>query len=141
MWSQFPNHDLTVETVWPGLFVDKAGNYWDVPFLAAVNFASVSSESGASYNLSMFHTSGSPKKFDDQANDQVLAPPFSLLPGLSLKGAFALKRDVEFWRSNAQKLKMVQPYDIFLSNPLVSASGTIGIINYRNLVFFKFFYY
>ncbi|POO00518.1 Protein TRIGALACTOSYLDIACYLGLYCEROL [Trema orientale] len=120
---KFPYHDLTVEAVWPGLFVDKGGNYWDVPFSVAVDLASVASDSGLSCHLSALHNSGSPEQFDGNGNDLV---PISLLPGLSVKGAFAYKKDIEFWRSNTPKLKMVQPYDIFLSNPHVSAAGIIG---------------
>lgn len=112
-----------MEAVWPGLYVDKAGNYWDVPFLVAVDLASVASTSGASYHLSLLHNSGSPERFNGDGSDRV---PTSLLPGLTLKGAFAFKRNIEFWRSNTPKLKMVQPFDIFLSNPHVSASGIIG---------------
>ena len=112
-----------MEAVWPGLFVDKAGNYWDVPFLVAADLATIASDSGASYHLSMLHNSGTPKCFDGEGNGQA---PSVLLPGLSLKGAFAFKKDIEFWRSNASKLKMVQPFDILLSNPHVSASGIIG---------------
>lgn len=112
-----------MEAVWPGLYVDKAGNYWDVPFLVAVDLASVASTSGASYHLSLLHNLGSPERFNGDGSDQV---PTSLLPGLTLKGAFALKRNIEFWRSTTPKLKMVQPFDIFLSNPHVSASGIIG---------------
>lgn len=123
MWLQFPYHDLTVEALWPGLFIDKGGNYWDVPFSVAVDLASVTSDSGISYHLSALHNSGLPEQFDSNGNDRA---PTRLLPGLSLKGAFAYKKDIDFWRSNAPKLKMVQPYDIFLSNPHVSASGIIG---------------
>lgn len=123
MWLQFPYHDLTVEAVWPGLFIDKANNYWDVPFLVAIDLASVASTSDSSYHLSALHNSGSPERFHTDGNDRV---PTCLRPGLSLRGAFAFKKDIEFWRSNAPKMKMVQPFDLFLSNPHVSVSGIIG---------------
>ncbi|XVE82376.1 hypothetical protein DITRI_Ditri15bG0143300 [Diplodiscus trichospermus] len=42
------------------------------------------------------------------------------------KASFLTKKNVDIWRSKAQKLKMVQPYDIFLSDPHISASGIIG---------------
>ncbi|BFG14790.1 hypothetical protein CerSpe_010640 [Prunus speciosa] len=87
---KFPHHNLTVEAVWPGLFVDKPG---------------------------------SPERLDSGQSDGV---PASLLPGLSVTSAFSFKKNIELWRSNGQKLRMVQPYDIFLSNPHVSASGIIG---------------
>ncbi|XP_030484915.2 protein TRIGALACTOSYLDIACYLGLYCEROL 4, chloroplastic [Cannabis sativa] len=120
---KFPYHDLTVEAVWPGLFIDKDRNYWDVPFLVAVDLASSVSDSGISYHLSAVHNSGSPEQFDGNGSNQA---PTILLPGLSVKGAFAYKKDIELWRSIAPKLEMVQPYDIFLLNPRVSASGIIG---------------
>ncbi|KAL5546645.1 hypothetical protein UlMin_006332 [Ulmus minor] len=52
---KFPHHDLTMEAVSPGLFLDKAGNYWDVPFLVALDLASVGFDSGVSYHLSIFY--------------------------------------------------------------------------------------
>ncbi|CAB4262429.1 unnamed protein product [Prunus armeniaca] len=120
---KFPHHNLTVEAVWPGLFVDKPGNYWDVPFSMSLDLASVASDSGASYHICAHHNSGSPERLDSGQSDGV---PASLLPGLSVTSAFSFKKNIELWRSNAQKLRMVQPYDIFLSNPHVSASGIIG---------------
>ncbi|WCJ23201.1 hypothetical protein M5689_005242 [Euphorbia peplus] len=120
---QFPDHNLTLEAVSPGLFVDNSGNYWDVPFSMALDVASVPSDSGATYHLCMNHNSGLPKLFE---GDQSMGAPASLLPGSSLKTAFAFNRKLDIWRSKAPKLKMVQPFDIFLSNPHVSASGIIG---------------
>ncbi|KAE8077143.1 hypothetical protein FH972_015736 [Carpinus fangiana] len=121
---KFPNHNLTVEAVSPGLFVDKSGNYWDVPFSMAIDLASLASDAGASYHLCMHHNTGSPTQFEGDQNTH--EPPSTLLPGLSLKTAFSFKQNFDIWRSNAQKLKMVQPYDMFLSTPHVSASGIIG---------------
>ncbi|RVX21771.1 Protein trigalactosyldiacylglycerol 4, chloroplastic [Vitis vinifera] len=120
---KFPNHNLMVEAVWPGLFVDKFGTYWDVPLSMAIDLASVASDSGASYHLSVHHNTGTPKQFDGNQTHEV---PATLLPGLCAKGAFALKKNIDLWRSKAQKLKMVQPFDIFLSNPHISFSGIIG---------------
>lgn len=121
---KFPNHNLTVEAVSPALFVDKSGNYWDVPFSMAIDFASLASDSGASYHLCMHHNAGSPTPFGgDQTTHE---PPATLLPGLSLKTAFSFKENYDIWRSKAQKLRMVQPYDMFLSTPHISASGIIG---------------
>lgn len=104
--------------------MDKRGNYWDVPFSMAVDLASVASDSGPSYHLTMHHNSGSPTQFESDENSS--AVPAALLPGFSLKNAFAYKKNFDIWRSKARKLKMVQPYDIFLSDPHVSASGIIG---------------
>ncbi|TKY72676.1 TRIGALACTOSYLDIACYLGLYCEROL 4 [Spatholobus suberectus] len=123
---KFPQHDLTVEAVYPGLFVDKAGNYWDVPFSMAVDLASVTtSDSSTAYHLSAHYTSGSPMQFENIQNQNDRVPP-TLLPGLAFKSAFSYRRKVDIWRSEAPKLKLVQPYDIFLSNPHVSALGIIG---------------
>lgn len=128
---RFPQHDLTVEAAYPGLFVDKTGNYWDVPFSMAVDLASVTtSDSSTAYHLSAHYTSGTPKHFENiqKQNDRVPndgVPP-SLLPGLAFKSAFSYRSKVDIWRSEAPKLKLVQPHDVFLSNPHVSASGIIG---------------
>ncbi|CAK7327472.1 unnamed protein product [Dovyalis caffra] len=119
----FPNHNLNVEAVWPGLFIDRAGNYWDVPFSMAIDLASLASDSGASYHFCMHHNAGQAMQL---GGDQTVEVPATLLPGISLKSAFSFKQNIEIWRSNAQKLKMVQPFDIFLSNPHISASGIIG---------------
>ncbi|GLT80983.1 hypothetical protein SLA2020_523920 [Shorea laevis] len=122
-YHRFPHHDLTVEAVWPGLFVDKKGNYWEVPLSMAVDLASVAADSGASYHLSVHHNDGSPEQFE---GDQVAQVPATLLPGFAVKSAFSYKKNVNIWKSKAKMLPMVQPYDIFLSNPQVSASGIIG---------------
>ncbi|XP_038705110.1 protein TRIGALACTOSYLDIACYLGLYCEROL 4, chloroplastic isoform X2 [Tripterygium wilfordii] len=124
---KFPHHSLTMEATWPSLFVDKSGSYWDVPFTMAVDLASVGSDSnGTSYHLCMHHNSGMPKQFFGGENKSAVTAPAALLPGFSLKSAFLFKKNVDIWRSNAQKLRMVQPFDIFLSNPHISASGIIG---------------
>ncbi|KAL5098076.1 hypothetical protein RYX36_002403 [Vicia faba] len=123
---KFPHHDLTVEAVYPGLFVDKIGNYWDVPFSMAIDLASsTASDSSAAYHLSAHYTSGSPKQFEStqNQNDRV---PRTLLPGLAFKSVFSCRKSIDIWRSETPKLKWVQPYDIFLSDPHVSASGMIG---------------
>ncbi|KAK7303867.1 hypothetical protein RJT34_14784 [Clitoria ternatea] len=123
---KFPHHDLTVEAVYPGLFVDKTGNYWDLPLSMAIDLASVTtSESSMSYHLSAHYTSGSPKPFENIQNQSDGVPP-TLLPGLAFKSAISYRKKIDIWRSDAPKLKSVQPYDIFLSNHHVSASGIIG---------------
>ncbi|EOY06931.1 hypothetical protein QUC31_016005 [Theobroma cacao] len=122
---KFPHHNLMLEVVWPALFLDKNNaNYWDIPFSMALDWASLPSDSGPSYHLCLHHNHGSPKQFE--GDDHMAQVPASLLPGFSVKGAFSYKKNVDIWRSKAQKLKMVQPYDIFLSDPHVSASGIIG---------------
>lgn len=121
---QFLHHDLTMEALSPGLFVDESGNYWDVPSSLLIDLGSAAFDSGPSYHLSMHHNAGSPSQ---SGTEKTGAVPFCLLPGLSLKAAFSFKHNFQIWRSNAKKLKMVQPYDIFLSNPHVSLSGIIGM--------------
>ncbi|KAG6575159.1 Protein TRIGALACTOSYLDIACYLGLYCEROL 4, chloroplastic [Cucurbita argyrosperma subsp. argyrosperma] len=122
---KFLHHDLTMEALSPGLFVDKSGKYWDVPSSLVIDLGSADTDSGLSYHLSMHHNAGSPSR---SGSEQTCMAPFCLLPGLSAKAAFALKKNLEIWRSNAKKLKRVQPYDIFLSNPRVSLSGIIGAV-------------
>ncbi|XP_028759252.1 protein TRIGALACTOSYLDIACYLGLYCEROL 4, chloroplastic isoform X1 [Neltuma alba] len=124
---KFAHHDLMVEAVWPGLFVDKTGNYWDVPFSMAIDLASLAtSDSAASYHLSLHRNIGTPEQFENNQN-QSSGPPPTLLPGLAIKSAFSYKKKVDIWRSTARMLKLVQPYDFFLSNPHVSATGIIGV--------------
>ncbi|XP_061368685.1 protein TRIGALACTOSYLDIACYLGLYCEROL 4, chloroplastic [Gastrolobium bilobum] len=123
---KLPQHDLTVEAVYPGLFVDKTGNYWDVPFSMAIDLASVATnDSSTAYHLSARYNSGSPEQFENIQNRSG-GVPHTLLPGLAFKSAFSCRKNINIWRSEARKLKLVQPYDLFLSNSHVSASGIIG---------------
>ncbi|KAK8495532.1 hypothetical protein V6N12_066092 [Hibiscus sabdariffa] len=95
----FPQHNLTIDAAWPALFVDKeTGDYWDVPFSMALDLASLPSDCGPSFICVYTITMGHQSNF----------------------------KNVDIWRCKAQKLKMVLPYDIFLSDPHGSASGTIG---------------
>ena len=128
---QFPLHTLTAEAVWPGLYVDKDGEYWDVPLSVAIDLASLPAESGLSYHLCLHHPSGTPKKFNsDYDVDVEVPPPASLLPGLSLKSAVSYRANMDLWRGITPKLEACKPYDIFLSSPHVSVSGIIGMINF-----------
>ncbi|GMP82047.1 hypothetical protein CsSME_00036521 [Camellia sinensis var. sinensis] len=120
---KFLHHNLAVEASWPDLFVDDLGGYWDVPFSMAIDLASVASDSGASYHFCINHNAGQPKQHEDQLTSGVA---MTLLPGLFIKNAFSFKKNVDIWRSKAPKLKMVQPFDILLSNPHISASGILG---------------
>lgn len=127
-----------MEGVLPGLFVDKTGNYWDVPLSMAIDLASVATiDSAASYHLSLHHNMGPPEPFESNLN-QSSGVPLTLLPGLAIKGAFSYKKNVDIWRSKALKQKLVQPYDFFLSNPRVSASGLIGKLSYYPQNFHKY---
>ncbi|KAF3776329.1 TRIGALACTOSYLDIACYLGLYCEROL 4 protein [Nymphaea thermarum] len=120
---QFPLHNLLLEMTWPKLFVDKAGTYWEVPMSMAVDIASVPSDSGLSYHLCVDHASGLPKQL---GGDEVCSMPPGF-PFLScIKAACSFKRNVDIWRKKDGKLKMVQPYDIFLCEPHIEASARIG---------------
>lgn len=121
---QFPHHNLTMEAAWPGLFIDGNGSYWDVPFSLAFDLASTTRDSGASYHLFFNNCAGSPKQYEGQHSDEL--PPVALLPGFTAKSVVSLKKNIELWRSEASMLKMVQPYDILLSNPHISASWILG---------------
>lgn len=90
----------------------------------AVDLASIAADSGTSYHMCINQTAGSPKQFEGQPSGVAA----SLLPGLSATTAVSYKKNVDIWRSGAQMLKMVQPYDIFLSTPHISASGILGAV-------------
>lgn len=112
-----------MEAACPGLFVDKHGTYWDVPLSLAIDLASVPLASGLSYHLCLQHNSGQPKPF---AGSETSEPPLSLLPGFCAKAAISIKKSIDVWRKKEGKLRMVQPYDVLLSDPHVSASAIIG---------------
>ncbi|ERN02018.1 protein TRIGALACTOSYLDIACYLGLYCEROL 4, chloroplastic [Amborella trichopoda] len=120
---KLPEHNLTLEAAAPGLFVDKKGNYWDVPLSLAIDLASLPSTSGLGYHLCVHHNMGEPKKF---GSGHIIGIPSTLLPGTSAKAALSFQKSVDIWRSKEGKVKNVQPYDMFLSDPHVSASGLIG---------------
>ncbi|XP_047330352.1 protein TRIGALACTOSYLDIACYLGLYCEROL 4, chloroplastic [Impatiens glandulifera] len=124
---KFPHHDLTVEAAGPELHVDHLGRYWDVPLSMAFDLASVDNEDGLSYHLCVSNNMGQVKPHID--GQEASGVPTCLLPGLTVKSAFSFKRNIDIWRSKARKLKMVQPFDIFLSNPHISASGMVGAIS------------
>ncbi|KAK1419155.1 hypothetical protein QVD17_28314 [Tagetes erecta] len=122
---KFPHHNLTLEAASPGLFIDKDGTFWDVPLTMAIDLASVaSSHTVPSYHICINHNSGPPKKYETHQNTAIVPP--SLHPGFSATTAFSFRSTIDVWRSRAPKLKRVQPYDIFLSNPHISATGIVG---------------
>lgn len=123
---QFPHHNLTLEAASPGLFIDdKDGTLWDVPLTMAIDLASVASS--PTYHICVNYNSGSPKKYGTTHQNNAV-PPSSLHPGFSATSAFSFKNTIDLWRSEAPKLKRVQPYDIFLSNPHISATGIVGAV-------------
>ncbi|OMO58587.1 hypothetical protein COLO4_34510 [Corchorus olitorius] len=121
---KFPHHNFTLDLACPALFLDtNSANYWDLPFSMALDWASLPSHSPLTYHLCLCHNHGSPNHFE---GDPMAQAPASLLPGSYVKAAFSYKKNFDIWRGKAQKLKMVQPYDLFLSDPHVSASGIFG---------------
>ncbi|KAL6627619.1 hypothetical protein ACP70R_031345 [Stipagrostis hirtigluma subsp. patula] len=119
-----PHQNLTLEASWPGLFVDKKGVYWDVPLSLSADLASVGSSSGLSYHLLLQQNSGEPKCFGGETNDA----PIALLPGLCAKAAISIKKSIDIWRKKEDKLKGVQPYDVFLSDSHVSFTSIVGAV-------------
>ncbi|KAL1548274.1 protein TRIGALACTOSYLDIACYLGLYCEROL 4, chloroplastic-like [Salvia divinorum] len=121
---KFPNHNLTVEASSPSLFLDDDGNYWDVPFTLAMDVGSIAPHSATSCHFCISHNAGSPRPLTPSQ----IPPPPTLLPGLSAKSAFSFNKHFDIWKSEAPKARMVQPYDILLSNPHVSASTILGSV-------------
>lgn len=99
------------------------GAYWDVPLSLSADLASVASSSGLSYHLLLQQNSGEPKCFGGDETDDV---PIALLPGLCAKAAVSIKKSIDAWRKKEDKLKNVQPYDIFLSDSHISLTGIVG---------------
>ncbi|CAI9094927.1 OLC1v1030760C2 [Oldenlandia corymbosa var. corymbosa] len=124
---KFSHHDLTLEAAGPELFVDEVGNYWDMPFSLTADLSSVCADSGPSYHFCVSHLAGQPLKTESQATGG--GAPATLFPGLCARCAVSFKKNIDIWTSEASKLKMVQPYDIFLSNPHISASALIGAVS------------
>lgn len=120
---QLPRQNVTFEASWPGLFVDKRGVYWDVPLSLSADLASVGSSSGLSYHLLLQQNSGEPKCFGGNETSDV---PIALLPGFCAKAAVSIKKSIDAWRKKEDKLKNVQPYDVFLSDSHVSFTGIVG---------------
>lgn len=122
---KFSHHTLTVEAGASELFVDQDGNYWNVPFSVAADLASVANDSGTSYHFCINHVSGLPLRIGDESTSE---SPTASFPALCAKIAVSMKKNIDIWRSEGPKLKMVLPYDIFLSNPHISASALVGSV-------------
>ena len=120
---QLPHQNVTVQASCPGLYVDKKGVYWDVPLSLSADLASVGSSSGLSCHLFLQQNSGEPKCFGGDETSEV---PIALLPGLCAKAAVSIKKSIDAWRKKEDKLKNVQPYDVFLSDSHVSFTGIVG---------------
>ncbi|EPS62918.1 hypothetical protein M569_11870 [Genlisea aurea] len=124
---KFLNHDFALEAASPSLFVDRLGNYWDVPLTLSMDLSSAACDSGPSFRFCINHKAGSPRLCEGGLPMSCPAPP-SLLPGSSAKCDVSFKKNFEIWRSGACKKKMVLPYDVLLSNPHVSASAVVGTV-------------
>ncbi|CAA2972984.1 TRIGALACTOSYLDIACYLGLYCEROL 4, chloroplastic [Olea europaea subsp. europaea] len=122
---KFPCHNFTVEATSPALFIDEHGNYWDVPFSMSMDVAPIAFDSGTTCRFCINHTAGTPKPYEGQPTSKV---PATLLPGFCAKCAVSFRKNIEIWRSKAPKIKMVQPYDVLLSSPHISASGILGAV-------------
>lgn len=96
-----------------------------MPLSLSADLASVGSSSGLSYHLLLQQNSGEPKCFGGDEADDV---PIALLPGLCAKAAVSIKKSIDAWRKKEDKLKGVQPYDIFLSDSHVSLTGIVGAV-------------
>ncbi|GJN06147.1 hypothetical protein PR202_ga23847 [Eleusine coracana subsp. coracana] len=134
--SVLPHQNLTFQASWPGLFVDKEGAYWDVPLSLSADLASVGSSSGLSYHLLLQQNSGEPKCFGGDGTSDV---PIALLPGLCAKAAISIKKSIDVWRRKEDKLKNVQPYDVFLSDSHVSFTGIVVGPNAYHFDFLLFY--
>lgn len=125
---QLPDHDLTLETAWPQLFVDHKGKYWDVPESISIDLSSLVSDSGLRYQIGIHKNGGNPQAVN--AIDGT--PPLSLLPGLCAKAALTYEKIKYFWRDKeaAEDLKQetdkVLPYDVRLTEPHAAISGIMG---------------
>jgi hypothetical protein len=97
-----------------------------VPLSLSADLASVGSESGLSYHVLLQQNSGEPKCFG--GGEETSDVPVALLPGLCAKAAVSIKKSIDVWRKKEDKLKNVQPYDVFLSEPHVSFTGIIGAV-------------
>lgn len=120
---KFPHHNLTVEAAGPELFVDQHGDYWDVPFSLGADLTSVASDVCKNYHFCINNVVGSLVQIGGESRTEA---PAALLSGLSAKFAASFRNKIDIWRSELPKLRMVQPYDLFLSNPHVSVSWILG---------------
>lgn len=129
---QLPNHDITVEAAWPGLFMDQKGRYWDVPESISLDLLSLASETGFRYRFGIHKNNGQPHP----ANGVTTEVPTYLLPGICAKGAFSYEKSRDIWRVKetkedimikTEKGVFLRPsYDVRLREPHAAISGIIG---------------
>lgn len=132
LWHELPDHDITLEAAWPGLFLDHKGKYWDVPESISLDMSSLPSESGFQYRFGVHKNGGHPQPVNT-LNGEV---PCALMPGLCTKAAFSYEKRKDFWRQKdkvddtavkTDKGKVWHPsFDMRLREPHAAISGIIG---------------
>lgn len=135
VYLQLPNHDITMEAAWPGLFLDHNGRYWDVPESISLDLSSLVSESGLRYRFGIHKNGGQPHGIDATN----IEPPSALMPGLCAKAAFSYEKSKDLWRQRETKEDVMvktekgffwrPSYDIRLREPHSAVSAIIGIIH------------
>ncbi|KAJ6328250.1 hypothetical protein OIU77_010023 [Salix suchowensis] len=131
LWHELPDHDITLEASWPGLFLDHKGKYWDVPESISLDMSSLPSKSGFRYRFGVHKNGGHPQPVNT-LNGEV---PCALMPGLCAKAAFSYEKSKDFWRhkdeiddttEKTDKGKVWRPFDMRLKEPHAAISGIIG---------------
>ncbi|XP_059651684.1 protein TRIGALACTOSYLDIACYLGLYCEROL 4, chloroplastic [Cornus florida] len=132
LFHKLPNHDITMEAAWPGLFIDRNGKYWDVPESISLDCCSLVSESGLRYRFGIHKNSGHPKAVNSINGEA----PLALMHGLCAKAAFSYEKSKDIWRQKETKKDLIEEtdkgqfwrpsYDIRLKEPHSAISGIIG---------------
>lgn len=129
---QLPNHDITLETASPDLFLGSNGIYWDVPNSISLDVASLVSNSGFKYRFGLHRNGGSAEARDSSLS---IDTPLALLPGMCAKAAFSFEKSKDLWREREKKSSKsrrenvpipLPSYDIRLKEPHAAVSGIIG---------------
>ncbi|KAL3537137.1 hypothetical protein ACH5RR_000503 [Cinchona calisaya] len=133
LFHQLSSHDITLEAVWPELFIDNRGRYWDVPESISLDCSSLVSESGLRYRFGIHKNSGLPQSVNPSISAE--APP-ALMPGFCAKAAFSYEKSKDLWRQKETKEDVIvntpngkfwrPSYDIRLKEPHSAISGIIG---------------
>ncbi|KAK4755605.1 hypothetical protein SAY87_009362 [Trapa incisa] len=132
LFHQLPNHDITMEAAWPGLFIDQKGRYWDVPESISLDLLSLASETGFRYRFGIHKNNGAPHP----ANGVTTEVPSHLFPGICAKAAFSYEKSRDIWRIKEKRKDImietdkgvfIRPsYDARLKEPHSAVSGIIG---------------
>ncbi|XP_026406736.1 protein TRIGALACTOSYLDIACYLGLYCEROL 4, chloroplastic-like [Papaver somniferum] len=132
LYHKLPGHDITMEAAWPELFVDRNGEYWNVPESVSLDLSSIVSESGLRYRLGLQKVSGQPQPLSDSIGE----PPLNLMPGLCTKAGFSYEKSRDIWRQKETEEDRTRKtdqgafwwpsYDVHLKEPHAAVSGIIG---------------